>query len=159
MLKWIRRYFAWLCVAVAVAGCGILSLGLSRQIHIDDVMENGATAVAIINRAQSISRKNLKTYSIDLTWKDENGKARKATGVPISSTFAARITNNGVLLIPAAEIRYLTETPATLPVIVADAAPLSTAATTMQLWGLTLTVFGILGGFLFGWFLPRMGVQ
>ncbi|MEO0809906.1 MAG: hypothetical protein AAFW82_04570 [Pseudomonadota bacterium] len=159
MLKWIRRYFVWLCVAVAVAGCGILSLGLSRQMHIDDVMQNGAMAVAIINRAQSISRKSLKTYTVDLTWKDENGKARKATGIPISSAFAARIINNGVLLIPATEILYLTETPATLPVIVADAAPLSTAATTMQLWGGTLSVLGILGGFLLGWLLPRMGVQ
>ena len=159
MLKWIRRYLTWLCIAIAVAGCATFALGLKRQIHIGNVMENGAQAVAIVSRAQSISRKNLKSYTIDLTWKDKDGKTRSATGVPISATFAERIVNNGVLLVPAVEIRYPMKSPTALPAIVADADTLSAAAAMLQVWGLIQVALGAFGALLFGWLLPRMGVQ
>ena len=158
MRKWICRYLTWLCIAITVAGAALLSLGIMRQAHIDDVMNNGAQAVAIINHAQSVLRKDLETYTIDLSWKDETGKARTATGVSISSAFAARIIANRALLVPAVEIRYLTGSPAVLPIISADADIQSAHAATQQTRGLVLAVFGTLGGLLFGWLLPRTGL-
>ena len=156
MEKWIRYYMIWLCIALCVAGGGMFAVGWWRHAHFAKVMARGTPVVAVIDRAQSISRKGLLTYTINLAWQDADGNAHKATGVVISGKFAEQIIRNGGLVLPSVEIRYLAAAPAVLPVVVADAEAQQSGARQLQIWGAMLALLGIAGGAFWGWVWPRI---
>jgi len=149
MLKWFRRYLAWLCIAIAVAGAALATLGWLRQAHVAQVMRDGREAVAVIERAHSFARKDVSTFEINLAWSDAAGKVRRAKQVPITANFANRIIADGVLLVPATKIRFVVDDRTRLPVVVEDAGAQTAAARRLQFLGLLGLALGIIGAVLF----------
>ncbi len=149
MLRWLRRYVAWLCVAVAAAGAYAIGVGWTWRSHVESVMANGREADAIIRRAQSITRKGLATYAIDLAWKTPAGSVRNASGVTVSESFADKVIVDGVLVVPTARIRYLQDAKGRQPVVIEDAGPQLTLAGRWQSIGIAAVLFGALGAFAF----------
>ncbi len=152
MLKWFRRYLAWLCLAMAAAGAAMGALSWMRYAHLDEVMINGRSAVAVIERAQSFARKAGSTFEINLAWKTEDGVVLRAEQVPITSAYADRIIADGVLLVPSAKIRYLAGDAARYPVVAEDAEARMAELRNAVIVGLTGLVVGLVGAVLFsGW--------
>jgi len=157
MWKWIRHYVTWLSLAVCLAGCGMSAVSWWRLAHFNNVMARGTKAIAVIDRAHTISRKSMPTHTINLIWKDSNGEPRRANGVAISSMFAMGVIRDGVLIVPAVEIRYLADAPGVLPVIPGDAEGQKFAAGQLQIWGFVLLLFGAFSAGFSGLLLARMG--
>ncbi|MGI9525371.1 MAG: hypothetical protein ACR2PG_27385 [Hyphomicrobiaceae bacterium] len=150
MLAWLRRYVAWLFVAVGVAGCVSAVRAWQTSAYIRDVKERGKVAVALIERASAAERKAALTYTVALAWKDGAGRVHRVGAVPISRSFANEIIDDGKLVVPSVRIRYLSDNQLASPVIIADAEAQRKAALWLLGIGVIATIIGSAGAFIFG---------
>jgi hypothetical protein len=147
VLKWFRRYVAWLGFAMALAGSVAIYFGWSRAAHIDEITERGRDAVAVIEHAKSVSRKDLVSFAVSLAWKAQDGQVMRADGVPVSAGFAGSIIVDGRLVVPAAKIRYLPGHPDRWPVVLEDAQALRAEARRWLWSGTAALLLGLMIGF------------
>lgn len=150
MLAWVRRYVAWLFAAAGVAGSVSAILAWQNSAHLDNVLEHGKVAVALIEGASVAERKATLSYTVTLAWRDGKGRVRRDGAVPISSSFANEIIEGGRLVVPAVRIRYLLGDKSARPVIVADAEAQRRRAKWMLGGGIIATIIGWAGAFIFG---------
>ena len=150
MLNWLRRYIAWLCVGAALVGGGAAIWGWQTARHVHAVMSGGKDAVALIEGAASVTRKNMLSYTVNLAWKGDDGTVLRARNVAITPAFARQIITDGVLVVPSVKIRYLATDTETAAVVKADSDRQEARAVSVMWLGLAGLVVGLFGGWLFG---------
>ena len=151
MLTWLRRYLVALFVVMTLAGCWLGFTEWRALQRMDKILQDGQAVTALIESAQSVERKSLLSYAVDLAWKNKAGKVLRAKQVPISSEFAEQIISEGQLVVPTVDIRYLTEQGADIVAVATqDADRQRRQAQTLGLLGLIIALAGAVGTLLFG---------
>lgn len=150
MLNWLRRYVAWLCIGGALVGGGAAIWGWQTASQVQEVMADGKDAVALIEGAASVTRKNVLSYTVNLAWKDDGGTVLRARDVAITPAFARQIISDGVLVVPSVKIRYLAQEAQIRAVVTADSGRQQARASNVMWLGLAGLVVGLFGGWLFG---------
>lgn len=151
MLTWLRRYLVALFVVMIAAGGWLAAVEWQALRQIDRVLRDGQPVTALIEGAQSVERKSLLSYAVDLAWRDKDGALQRAKQVPISSEFAEQIITDGQLVIPTVDIRYLSGEGANIiAVATQDAERQRSRTQALGLFGLILALAGLVGTIVFG---------
>ncbi len=155
MLMWLRRYLVALFVVAALAG-GWLAFSQWRALQqIEQIVKNGQPVAALIEGAQSVERKTLLSYAVDLAWRSEDGEVLRAKQVRISPEFAEQIISNGQLVVPTVDIRYVKNDASQITAVAVDDADRQRARSkALGLTGLILALGGLIGALIVGinWF-------
>ena len=105
----------------------------------------------MIEGAQSVERKSLLSYAVDLAWRDKTGKLMRAKQVRISTAFADQIISNGQLVVPTVAIRYLSDSKQQIDAVAtADADRQRGRARAIGYFGAIVGLIGLIGTVLFG---------
>ena len=155
MLIWLRRYLVALFIVMALAGTWLAIAQWRALDQSERILKEGQSVTALIESAQSVERKSLLSYAVDLAWRGDDGKLLRAVNVPISSEFADQIIANGQLVVPTVKIRYLAdEGSGILAVATEDADRQRAQSRAFGFVGLVLALTGVVGAMLLGvnWF-------
>lgn len=155
MLIWLRRYLVALFAVMAVAGAWVAIAEWRALRQSEWILKEGQSVTALIESAQSVERKSLLSYAVDLAWRGDDGKLLRALNVPISSEFADQIISNGQLVVPTVKIRYMTAENSGIVAVATDDADRQRAQSqAFGFVGLVLALSGLLGAILVGvnWF-------
>jgi len=155
MLTWLRRYLIALFVVMSLAG-GWLAFVEWRGIQqIDRILKYGQPITALIESAQSVERKSLLSYAVDLAWRNKEGKVLRAKQVRISPEFAEKIIADGQLVIPTVAIRYISDDSSGIVAVATDDAERQRGRSkALGFVGLMFAMIGAIGAILMGvnWF-------
>lgn len=151
MLMWLRRYLVALFVVAALAG-GWLALSEWRALQqIERIVKDGQPVTALIEGAQSVERKTLLSYAVDLAWRNEDGEVVRAKQVRISPEFAEQIISNGQLVVPTVDIRYVKNSGSQIAAVAMDDADRQRSRSrALGLTGLILALGGLVGALIVG---------
>ncbi len=155
MLIWLRRYLVALFAVMAVAGTWVAIAEWQALRQSERILRDGQSVTALIESAQSVERKSLLSYAVDLAWRGKDGKLMRAPKVPISSEFADQIISNGQLVVPTVKIRYVADQGSGILAVATDDADRQRAQSrAFGFVGLVLALTGVLGAILVGvnWF-------
>ena len=151
MVTWLRPYLVALFLAMVLAG-GWLGFSEWQALRkIDNIMSDGQAVTALIEGAQSVERKSLLSYAVDLAWRDKTGKLFRAKQVSISTAFADQIISNGQLVVPTVAIRYLHGSNEQIDAVAtADADRQRGRARAIGYFGAVIALIGLIGAIVFG---------
>lgn len=155
MLTWLRRYLVALCVVMSLAGAWLAIVEWQSLRQIDRILRDGQSVTALIEGAQSVERKSLLSYAVDLAWRDGDGKLQRAGQVRISPEFAETIITDGQLVIPTVDIRYVTGEGSEIHAVATeDAKRQRGRIQALGFFGLIVALAGAVGAIVFGvnWF-------
>ena len=151
MLTWLRRYLVALFFAMVLAGSWLAFSEWQTLQKIDKIMNDGQAVTALVEGAQSVERKSLLSYAVDLAWRDKSGKLMRAKQVRISTAFADQIISNGQLVVPTVAIRYLSGSKQQIDAVAtADADRQRGRARAIGYFGAIVGLIGLIGTVLFG---------
>jgi|RhiMetdeSRZDD1v2_1073273.scaffolds.fasta_scaffold291296_2 uncharacterized protein DUF3592 len=117
--------FRWIWVLGLLLGLAGGYFFWEENERIAAVDRQGAEAVAqvIQVREQSSGGQNKRTsYWADVRWRDQTGALRLHERIPVSGTFARRVTKDGRLVQSQTRIKYLPGRPDVRPLLVEDGA-------------------------------------
>ena len=113
--------------------------------RIKNVLDNGVEATADIEGGTRTKRRRSGTsFSVNLAWKDRDGKPRTAEKVSISSTFANTIIRDDLLTRDTLKIKYLVDEVTETPIVLEDVSMIDPLQ-----FLVTLLPVSILGGIAF----------
>ncbi len=121
MLSWIISKIRWLFLIAAVGGPFVAYGAWEESRQIKSIQDNGVAGVAIVNGATIEKRRSVKSYKLDISWKDAGGTQHTAKGLSVSSNFAEKIIVDKKIRVGTVAIKYLAGRPEISPIILADA--------------------------------------
>lgn len=108
IIEWVVGKLKWLLLIAAVGGPILAFISWNDAQHRQKVAREGIEATASIDGATRTRRKRGGTsYSVNLKWKDQNGKDMSAEKVSISNTYANTIIAGDKLRVGQTRVKYL----------------------------------------------------
>lgn len=121
MLGWIVGKIKWLFLIAMFGGPFLAYTSWQDAEHIKTVAENGVAGEALVKGATKTTRRRGGTsYSLELAWKDAQGKVRTADKVHISNTLARKIIVDDKITVGKLPIKYLPDDADGKPVVTSD---------------------------------------
>jgi hypothetical protein len=118
MMGWILRRVKWLTLALMAAPFIVAFVAYSGASETNEMRKDGVEAVADIEGGKRTKRRRSGTsFSLNLSWKDQAGKDRTATGVSIPRAVADRLIVDDALVADTIRIVYLPNDPERKPVL------------------------------------------
>jgi hypothetical protein len=156
MIAWILSRLKWLGLLGAVSPFLVGGLEYNSASTASDFAKNGVEVMADVDGGTRTKRRRSGTsFSLDLSWKDKDGKTQRAEKVSIPRDMADRLIVNDQLTVDKIKILYIPDDPSKTPVVASAnarnvAEPIGAA---LRMFGLFLPV-GLIGAALF-YFLRR----
>ncbi|BAT60625.1 hypothetical protein GJW-30_1_03173 [Variibacter gotjawalensis] len=108
IVGWILAKVKWLLLIAAVGGPIMAFISWNDAQHRQKVAKDGIEATAAIDGATRTKRKRGGTsYTVNLKWKDKNGKDMSADKVAVSNAYANQIIMGDRLRVATTRIKYL----------------------------------------------------
>jgi hypothetical protein len=108
IIGWIVGKIKWLLILAAIGGPVLAYFGWEDAQRRQDIAKRGVEATATVAGATKTTRKRGGvSYTVNLQWKDANGKDRSAEKISISSDYARQIIRNDRLTIAETRVKYV----------------------------------------------------
>lgn len=150
MIAWILGKLKALFLLAALGGPALAGYMWWDAQHIKDVETRGLEATAVIDGATRTKRRRGGTsYDVSLAWKDQQGAAREAKSVAVSTTFANQIIRNDKIIRDKVRIKYLADDADAKPILIEDAGRQAETDNDLMWVGAGAGAIGILGSLIF----------
>ena len=145
MIRWLLTRVKLVALAALVLPWLFAGYTYYDNNRIKNVLDNGVEATADIEGGTRTKRRRSGTsFSVNLAWKDRDGKPRTAEKVSISSTFANTIIRDDLLTRDTLKIKYLVDEVTETPIVLEDVSMIDPLQ-----FLVTLLPVSILGGIAF----------
>lgn len=145
-MNWLIGRIKWIMVALALGGPVVSYLGFDKAAEIKLFQEEGITATASLDSMMEKSgRRSGRSYEVDISWTDEAGNPRSATGVDIDSGYAQNLFEGDMLITDTVDIIYLADEAEKNPHVLGSLEGEAETADFMKLGGIGGGIAGAIG--------------